>query len=93
MASLKHNVQLNANPLVPTSGPAPSPPVAGASSAQQQQKCISHLSQQPPAAQPISTTTSTVAVGDDGEEDPWASLSESDLEVEPDDVSSSSSSQ
>ena len=34
VASLEHNVQLNADldPLVPTSRPAPSPPVAGASS-------------------------------------------------------------
>lgn len=34
MASLEHNVQLNADPLVPASGPTPSPPVAGASSSQ-----------------------------------------------------------
>eukprot|EP00253_Pinus_taeda_P032107 PITA_32107 len=92
-ASLEHNVQLNANPLVPASGPAPGPLVAGASSTQTRQKRISRLSQLVAAAQPASVTTSTVAVGDDDGEEPWASLSNSDPEVEPDDVGSSSSSQ
>eukprot|EP00253_Pinus_taeda_P034661 PITA_34661 len=93
-ASLEHNVQLNADPdpLVPASGPAPSPPIVGASSAQPFQKHISHLSQLATAAQPASATASTVAVGDDEEEEPWAGLSDYDPEVELDDLGSSSSS-
>eukprot|EP00253_Pinus_taeda_P034141 PITA_34141 len=92
-ASLKQNVQLNADPLVPTSTSAPSPPVAGASSAQPQRKRISRLYQRAITAQPASATISTVAVEDDEEEEPWVSLFESDSESEPDDVGSSSSSQ
>eukprot|EP00253_Pinus_taeda_P028877 PITA_28877 len=92
-ATLKHNVQLNADldPLVPASGPAPSTPIAGASSVEPRQKCISRLSQLAFAAQHASATTSTVAVGDD--EEPWGPLSNSDPEVDPDDLGSSSSSQ
>eukprot|EP00253_Pinus_taeda_P035111 PITA_35111 len=43
-ASLEQNVQLNADPLVPASGSAPSPSVASASSAQPRRKRISRLS-------------------------------------------------
>ena len=96
-ATLEHNVQLNAdpNPLVPTSGPAPSVPVAGAFSVEPWQKHISRLSQLAAAAQPASATTSTVAVGDDDEEEPWGPLSDidDDPKIDPHDLSSSSSSQ
>ena len=81
------------DPLVPASGPAPSPLVAGASSAQPRQKRISRLSQCAATAQPVSATTSTVEVGDGDEEEPWVSLSHFDSEVMPNDVRSSSSSQ
>ena len=80
IASLEHNVQLNADldPLVPVSASRPaSPPVAGTSSAQPRQKCISRLSQRASIAQPASATTSTVVVGVDDEEDPWVSMSNS----------------
>eukprot|EP00253_Pinus_taeda_P013635 PITA_13635 len=89
------DVQLNADPdpLVLTSGPAPSPSVAGASSAQPLQKRISRLSQLVAAAQPTSATNSTIAVGDDDEEEPSVGLSNSDPKVEPNDLGSSSSSQ
>ena len=95
VASLEHNVQLNADPdpLVPASGPTPSPPVAGASFVEPRQKRISCLSQLAAAEQPASATTSTVAVGDDDDEEPWGPLSDSDPEVDPNDLSSSSSSQ
>eukprot|EP00253_Pinus_taeda_P001619 PITA_01619 len=92
-ASLEHIVQLNADPLVPALGPTPSPPVTGASFAQPRQKRISRLSQLAAVAQPASATTSTIAVGDDDEEEPRVGLSDSDPEVEPDDLGSSSSSQ
>eukprot|EP00253_Pinus_taeda_P029038 PITA_29038 len=92
-ASIEQNVQLNADPLVPTLGPAPSPLVAGASFAQPRQKPISLQSQRVATAQSASATTSTVAVGDDDEEEPMVSLSDSDSESELDDVGSSSSSQ
>jgi len=97
IASLKHNVQLNAdpNPLVPASTSQPaSPPVAGASSAQPQQKRISRVSQLASVAQPTSATTSTVAVEDDDEEEPWGPLSDSndDPEIDPHDLGSSGSS-
>lgn len=97
IASLEHNVQLNANPdpLVPASASQPaSPPVAGASSAQPRQKHISRLSQLASVAQLASSTTSTVAVGDDDEE-PWGPLSDSDddSEIDPHDLSSYGSSQ
>jgi len=84
---------LSSDPLVLTSGPTPSPPIACASSAQPRWKCISHLSQHATAAQLASATTSTIAIGDDDEEELWVSLSNSDSEVERDDVGSSSSSQ
>eukprot|EP00253_Pinus_taeda_P027632 PITA_27632 len=70
VASLVHNIQLNADPLIPASRPAPSPPITGTSSAQPRRKRISRLSQWPLVAQPASATTSTVAVGDDEEEQP-----------------------
>eukprot|EP00253_Pinus_taeda_P018801 PITA_18801 len=96
-ATLKHNVQLNAdpNPLVPASGPMLNPLVAGASSVEPRQKHISRLSQLAATAQPASATTSTVAVGDDDEEEPWGPLSDSDddPEINPYDLSSSDSSQ
>lgn len=98
-ASLEHNVQLNADPgpLVPASASGPaSPLVAGASSAQPRQKLhslLSRISQLAATAQPASATTSTVAVGDDDEKEPWAPLSEFDLEVDPKDLGSSSSNQ
>eukprot|EP00253_Pinus_taeda_P024053 PITA_24053 len=44
-------------------------------------------------AQAASATTSTIAVEDDDDEEPWADLSNSDVEVERDDLGSSSSSQ
>eukprot|EP00253_Pinus_taeda_P020086 PITA_20086 len=98
-ASLEHDVQLNAdpNPLVPASASQlASPPIAGASSAQPRQKRndISRLSQLTSVAQPVSATTSTVAVGDDDDEEPWGPLSDSndDLEIDPHDLGSSSSS-
>eukprot|EP00253_Pinus_taeda_P025011 PITA_25011 len=92
-ASLVHNVQLNADPdpLVPALGPAPSPQVAGASSVEPRQKHISRLSQLAAAAQSTSATTSTFAVGDNDEES-WGPLSNSDPDVDPDDLGSSSSS-
>eukprot|EP00253_Pinus_taeda_P035955 PITA_35955 len=97
IASLKHNVQLNAdpNPLVRASASQPtSPPVVGASSAQPRQKRISCLSQLASAAQPASATTSTIAVGDDDEEEPWGPLFDSndDPVIDPHDLCSSGSS-
>eukprot|EP00253_Pinus_taeda_P033455 PITA_33455 len=83
-ALLEHNVQLNVDPLVPS--PAPSPTVAGTSSTQPQRKHITRLSQR------VSATTSTVAIGDLDEEEPWASPYHSDSESEPNDVGFSSSS-
>eukprot|EP00253_Pinus_taeda_P007879 PITA_07879 len=98
-ASLEHDVQLNANPdpLVPASASQrASPLVAGASSAQQRQKHsrISRLSQLASAAQPASATTSTLAVGDDDDEEPWGPLSDSDddPEIDPHDLGSSGNS-
>eukprot|EP00253_Pinus_taeda_P032822 PITA_32822 len=97
IVSLEHNVQLNADPdpLVPASASQPaSPPVAGASSTQPRQKRISRLSQVASVAQPASATTSTVAVGDDDEEEPWGPLfdSDDDPEIDPHDLGSSGNS-
>eukprot|EP00253_Pinus_taeda_P027822 PITA_27822 len=78
------------DPLVPTLGSVPSPSVAGASFAQPRRKRISCLSQRATVAQPASAPISTIAVGDDDEEEPWVSLSDSNSESEPDDVGSSS---
>ena len=81
---LEHAVQLNADPNPPASVSQPArTPVVGASYAHPQQKRsrISTLSQLASAAvaQPASGTTSTVAVGDDvDDEEPWAPLSDSD---------------
>ena len=94
---------MNANPNPPASVSQPArsrTPVVGASSAQPRQKRsrISTLSQLASAAQPASGTgtTSTVAVGDDdNEEEPWGPLSDSeddDPEIGRDDLGSSGSS-
>lgn len=56
-------------------------------------KCISCLFELVATAQPASATTSIVVVGDDQEEEPWGPLSNSDPEVDPDDLGSSRSSQ
>ena len=99
-------VQLNADldPPASVSQPARSrTPVVGASSAQPRQKRsrISTISQLASAAQPASGigTTSTVAVGDDDDEEAWGPLSDSDDDDESDpeigryDLGSSGSSQ
>ena len=96
IASLKHNVLVNADPdpLVPGSASEPaSPPVASASSAQPRQKHIPCLSQCASTAQRASATTSTVATGDDDEEEPWGPLSDfdDDPEIDPHDLGSSGS--
>eukprot|EP00253_Pinus_taeda_P014564 PITA_14564 len=71
-ALVEENVQLDADPLVPSSGTAPSPPIAGAFSTQPRRKRISRLSHRATVAQPASATTSiaTIALGDDEEEKP-----------------------
>eukprot|EP00253_Pinus_taeda_P031911 PITA_31911 len=100
-ASLEHDVYLNADPeppVLPTSVSHPArTPVAGTSFAQPQQKRshISSLSQLASDAHPASGTTSTVAIGDDDdEEEPWGPLSDSgdDLEIDRHDLGSSGSS-
>eukprot|EP00253_Pinus_taeda_P019344 PITA_19344 len=98
-ASLEHDVQLNADPdplVLASASQLASPPIAGASSAQPRQKRndISHLSQLTSVAQPVRATTSTVAVGDDDDEETWGPLSDSndDLEIDPHDLGSSGSS-
>eukprot|EP00253_Pinus_taeda_P030349 PITA_30349 len=79
-------VQLDVDPNPPASVSQPvRTPVVGASSAQPRQKRnhISTLSQLASAtvAQRVSGTTSTVAVGDDDdEEEPWGPLSDSDVD-------------
>eukprot|EP00253_Pinus_taeda_P020683 PITA_20683 len=84
-------------PVLPTSVSSPARTlVAGTSSAQPRQKrsCISSLSQLAFAAQPASGTTSTVAVGDDEEEEePWGLLSDpdDDPEIDRHDLGSSGS--
>eukprot|EP00253_Pinus_taeda_P006075 PITA_06075 len=87
---VEHVVQLNADPNPPASVSQPArTPVVGASSAQPRQKRsrISTLSQLASAtvAQPASGTTSTVAVGDDNdEEESWGPLYDFDDDPEVD---------